>query len=207
MAITAQADVRGEFRGVAVEYTARLEAFWVLALATGLRRGELLGLRWDDIDLDARLLHVRRALQRTGGGLRFVEPKTASSVRAVILPRLAVRALQRHKRDQNARRLALGEAWREQGLVFTTGIGTPIEPRNINRRWGQLRVQSGLDSLRLHDLRHGCASFLLAAGIPARAIMDVLGHSEIGVTMNTYAHVLPELRQEAADAIDELFGT
>jgi integrase len=85
-------------------------------------------------------------------------------------------------------------------------IGTPIEPRNVNRRWDELRRKAGLDWLRLHDLRHGCATFLLAKGVPDRVIMEVLGHAEIGVTMNTYAHVLPVLRQEAADAIDELFG-
>ena len=101
-------------------------------------------------------------------------------------------------------------AWRwgmrEHGLVFASTIGTPIEPRNVNRRWDELRRKADLDWLRLHDLRHGCATSLLAQGVPARAIMEVLGHAEIGVTMNTYAHVLPVLRQEAADAIDELFG-
>jgi integrase len=88
--------------------------------------------------------------------------------------------------------------------VFASSIGTPIGPRNVNRRWDELRQRAGLEELRLHDLRHGCATF--AQGVPARAIMEVLGHAEIGVTMNTYAHVLPVLRQEAADAIDELFG-
>jgi integrase len=91
-------------------------------------------------------------------------------------------------------------------LVFASTISTPIEPRNINRRWDELRERAGLDWLRLHDLRHGCATFMLAAGVPSRAIMEVLGHSGISVTMNTYAHVLPALRQEAADAIDEVFG-
>lgn len=184
----------------------RLEAFYVLALMTGLRRGELLGLRWEDIDLESRQLHVRQALQRVGGGLQLVEPKTQSSLRTVVLPRLAVRYLREHRKRQNTERLTLGEAWQDNGLVFASSIGTPIEPRNINRRWDDLRMKAGLDWLRLHDLRHGCATFLLAAGIPARAIMEVLGHSEIGVTMNTYAHVLPQLREEAADAIDELFG-
>jgi integrase len=185
----------------------RLEAFYVLALTTGLRRGELLGLHWEDIDLEFRQLHVRRALQRVGGSLRFVEPKTEASLRTVVLPRLAVRYLREHRKRQNTERLTRGEAWRDHGLVFASSVGTPIEPRNINRRWDELRVRAGLDTLRLHDLRHGCATFLLAGGIPARAIMELLGHSEIGVTMNTYAHVLPQLREEAADAIDELFGT
>jgi integrase len=184
----------------------RLEAFYALALMTGLRRGELLGLLWEDIDLESRQLHVRRALQRTEGRLRFVEPKTKTSLRTVVLPKLAVRQLREHRKRQNKERLTLGEAWQDHGLVFASAVGTPIEPRNINRRWDELRNKAGLDWLRLHDLRHGCATFLLAAGVPARAIMEVLGHSEIGVTMNTYAHVLPQLREEAADAIDELFG-
>jgi len=145
-------------------------------------------------------------LQRADGKLRIVEPKTSMSRRTVVLPKFAVRHLRKHRKRQDARRLALGEAWREYGLVFASTIGTPIEPRNVNRRWDELRQQAGLDWLRLHDLRHGCATFMLAAGVPSRAIMEVLGHSGISVTMNTYAHVLPELRQEAADAIDELFG-
>lgn len=102
----------------------RLEAFYVLALMTGLRRGELLGLRWDDIDLSSRQLHVRRALQRVGGKLQMVEPKTGSSVRTVVLPKLAVRYLREHKKRQNAERLALGDAWREHGLVFASSVGT-----------------------------------------------------------------------------------
>jgi integrase len=185
----------------------RLEALYVLALTTGLRRGELLALRWDDIDLDSRQLRVRHALQRVDGKLRSVEPKTSSSRRSVVLPKIAVRYLEEHRNRQDNERLELGEAWREHGLVFASSVGTPIEPRNVNRRWDELRAKAGLDWLRLHDLRHGCATFLLAQGVPARAIMEVLGHGEIGVTMNTYAHVLPQLRQEAADAMDELFGS
>jgi len=127
-------------------------------------------------------------LQRVGGKLQMVEPKTGSSVRTVVLPKLAVRYLREHRKRQNAERLALGDAWREHCLVFASSVGTPIEPRNVNRRSDELRAKAGLDWLRLHDLRHGCASFLLAQGVPARAIMEVLGHSEIGVTINTYAH-------------------
>jgi integrase len=179
----------------------------VLALTTGLRRGELLALRWDDIDFGSRQLHVLRAMQRVDGKLQVAAPKTGSARRTVVLPYFAVRHLEEHKKRQDAERLALGDTWREHGLVFASSVGTPIEPRNVNRRWDELRQRAGLDGLRLHDLRHGCATFLFAQGVPARAIMDVLGHAEIGVTMNTYAHVLPVLRQEAADAIDELFGT
>lgn len=185
----------------------RLEAFYVLALTTGLRRGELLGLRWSDVDLNSRQLHVRRALQRVAGELRFVEPKTSTSLRVVVLPKLAVRHLVRHKARQDAERLALGPARQDYGLVFASSRGTPLEPRNVNRRWDELRERAGLDWLRLHDLRHGCATFMLAAGVPPRTIMEVLGHSEIGVTMNTYTHVVAQLREDAADAIDRLLGT
>jgi integrase len=185
----------------------RLEAFYILALTTGLRRGELLGLRWSDVDLNSRQLHVRRALQRVGGKLQFVEPKTSASLRVVVVPKLAVRHLVKHKARQDAERLALGPAWKDHDLVFASSRGTPLEPRNVNRRWDELRDRAGLDWLRLHDLRHGCATFMMAAGVPARTIMEVLGHSEIGVTMNTYTHVLAQLREDAADAIDRLLGT
>ena len=117
----------------------RLEALYVLALTTGLRRGELLALRWDDIDLRSRQLHVRRAMQRVDGKLRIAEPKTSSARRTVVLSHFAVRHLQEHKKRQDAERLALGDAWQEHGLVFASTIGTPIEPRSVNRRWDELR--------------------------------------------------------------------
>jgi len=143
----------------------RLEAFYVLALTTGLRRGELLGLRWDDVDLRSRQLHVRRALQRVGGELRFVEPKTSTSLRVVVIPKLAIGHLATHRARQLAERRALGAAWRDHGLIFASSVGTPLEPRNVNRRWDDLREKAGLSWLRLHDLRRGCATFMLAAGV------------------------------------------
>ena len=100
-------------------------ALFVLALTTGLRRGELLALRWEDVDMNSRQLRVHRALQRADGKLRIVEPKTSMSRRTVVLPKLAVRHLREHRKRQNARRLALGEAWREHGLVCASTIGTP----------------------------------------------------------------------------------
>jgi integrase len=107
------------------------------------------------------------------------------------LPKLAIRHLREHRKRQTAQCLRPGEAWREHRLVSASTIGTPIEPPNINRRWDELRQRAGPDGLRLHDLRPGCATFMLAAGMPSRAIMEVPGHSGISVTMNTYAHVLP----------------
>ena len=121
------------------------------------------------------------------------------------MPRLAVRHLQEHRKRRTPERQALAEAWREHGLVFASSIGTPVEPRNVNWRWmscggGLAWTGSGcMTTARVRDVA-------ACEGVPDRVIMEVLGHAEIGITMNTYAHVLPVLRQEAADAMDELFG-
>jgi integrase len=184
----------------------RLEALHVLALTTGLRRGELLALRWDDIDLGSRAtsrVPGYAACRWQTSDCRAEDEQLAADGRAAPVRDAPSPGAQETPRCGAP---ALGDAWREDGLVFASSIGTPIEPRNVNRRWDELRRRAGLDWLRLHDLRHGCATFLLAKNVPDRVIREVLGHAEIGVTMNTYAHVLPVLRQEAADAIDELFG-
>jgi integrase len=137
----------------------RLEALYVLALATGLRRGELLALRWDDIDLGSRQLRVRRAMQRVDGKLHIVELKTSSARRTVVLPQLAARHLQEHKKRQDGERLALGDTWREYGLVFASSIGTPIEPRNVNRR--SEREVSGFG----YSLGYSAGRFMIASGL------------------------------------------
>ena len=142
----------------------RLRAVYVLALSTGLRRGELLGLRWADVDLDGAELHVRQAMQRVAGELRVAAPKTRHSRRTIPLPALALDALREHRARQAAERLAAGPAWQDSGLVFTTAHGTPMEPRNLNRHWYALRTRCGLPGVRLHDLRHTCVTLLLDAG-------------------------------------------
>jgi len=184
----------------------RLEAVFVLGLTMGLRRGEVLGLRWEDIDLDDRVLRVRRALQRVDGALRLVDTKTRASRRPLPIPSMAARALERRRARQAAERLAAGEAWQDRDLVFTTAIGTPLEPRNVNRRFEQLRRHAGLPWLRLHDLRHGCATFLLAQGVDPRTVMEILDHTTIRQTMDRYGHVLPERLRAAADAMDQALG-
>ncbi|MGH3502635.1 MAG: site-specific integrase [Nocardioidaceae bacterium] len=132
----------------------RWEALRLCALTLGLRRGELLGLRWVDVGFDEATLAVRQALQRVDGHLTFVQPKTDRSRRTLPVPELTLAALRRHRRRQSADRLAAGGSWQDTGLVFTTTKGTPLEPRNVNRRWYELREAAGLDWLRLHDLRH-----------------------------------------------------
>jgi integrase len=178
----------------------RFEALWVCALTLGLRKGELLGLRWSDIDFGDATLTVRQALQRVGGHLVLVEPKTARSRRVVPVPPPTLAALRAYQRRQKADQLAAGPAWRDTGLVFTTHLGGPLEPRNVNRSWYAIRSRAGLTGFRLHDLRHSCASFMLAAGASPRTVMKTLGHSQIGLTMNTYTHVLPEIERAAIDA-------
>jgi len=157
-------------------------------------------LRWNDIDFGNSTLTIRQALQRTRGRLVLVEPKTAMSCRTVPVPPPTLAALRAHRTRQNADRLSAGTAWQDSGLVFTTHRGGSLEPRNVNRSWYPVRSQAGLGPFWLHDLRHSCASFLLAAGASPRTVMKTLGHSQIGLTMNTYTHVLPEVEREAIDA-------
>jgi integrase len=180
----------------------RMEARWLVGLALGLRQGEALGLWWEDIDLGAGLLRIRRALQRQrGAGLVFTEPKTTRSRRTVPLPDPLVQVLREHKDHQEKERITAGSLWRGSPCVFTTSVGTPVEPRNDNREFKALLARAGLPPVRLHDLRHTAASLLLAQNVPARVVMEILGHSQIALTMNTYSHVAPEVSREAADRL------
>ena len=131
-----------------------LYALYVLALCLGLRRGELLGLRWEDIDLDTGTLEVVQTLQRIGGALRFVRPKTEDSARTIPLPPLCIDALREHRRQQFTERADAWPNWQENGLVFPTRIGTPMEPDNLRRSWGRIRTTAGLTGTRFHDTRH-----------------------------------------------------
>ena len=184
----------------------RLEGVFVVALTLGLRRGEILGLRWPDVDLDNRVLHVRQAVQRAGGSLRIVEPKTHRSRRVLPIPAITVPAFERQRARQAAERLAAGPGWQDHGLVFASTLGTPMEPRNVNRRFEILRADAELDWLRMHDLRHACATVLVAHGVDHRTVMEVLGHSTIRLTLDTYTHVLDERMRAAAEAMDRAFG-
>jgi integrase len=144
---------------LAAAHCDRLYALYVLALVLGLRRAELLGLRWDDIDLDGRRLVVTKTLQRVDGELRLMPTKTEGSERTIPLPSLAVGALTEHRDRQRAERMVAGTRWRESGHVFTSTIGTPLEPDNLRRSWDPIRRGLGL-SIRFHDLRHTCVSLL-----------------------------------------------
>ena len=187
----------------------RFEALWLCALTLGLRKGELLGLRSADIDFSAgaRSRYVGptangRAFSSGAAQDRAFSPDGAGARQAT----LAALRTRRLRQDQGTG-LAAGATWVESGLVFATRSGTAVEPRNISRSWYAIRERAGLGSERLHDLRHSCASFLLAAGASPRTVMKTLGHSQIGLTMNTYTHVLPDIERTAVDAAAQtIFG-
>jgi integrase len=184
----------------------RLEALYSVGLALGLRQGEILGLRWADVDLEGGTIRVTQALQRVNGRLDFVEPKSLSSRRTIPMPATVARALRAHRPWQLEERLAAGARWRESDLVFTTSLGTPLDSRNITRRFQVALERAGLPRLRFHDLRHTAASLMLAQGVPARVVMETLGHSQISLTMNTYSHVVPALQREAADRMEAILS-
>ena len=182
----------------------RLEALYSVALTMGLRQGEALGLRWQDIDLDLGYLRVSKQLQRIDGRLELVDPKTVRSRRNLAMPTTIAASLREHRSRQDTERARANSSWTEMGLVFTTPEGKPLDGTAITKQFHRHLERAGLPQRRFHDLRHSCATLLLAQGVSPRVVMDVLGHSQIGLTMNTYAHVVPELRLEGADGMDLL---
>ncbi len=185
----------------------RLEALFILALSSGLRKGEILGLRWQDLDLEHATLSVHHALNRLDGEYALAEPKTKQSRRTIMIPKIAVTALKAHRARQAAERLAAGPEWNEWGgLVFTTDKGQPLNGSVLSHRFKQILKDAGLRIMRFHDLRHTCATLLLAQGLDPKLVQEFLGHSEIGTTLNVYSHVLPEQRGETAARMDALLG-
>ncbi len=183
----------------------RHEALYVLAVTTGLRRGELLGLKWEDLDLDAGVLRVKRAL--APDARTFAQPKTAKARRSVRLTSGAVRALQWHRECQSQARQRLDSLWQEHGLVFPSMVGTPLNPENlVKRSFKPLLERVGLPPIRFHDLRHTCATLLLSKGVNPKIVQEMLGHANISVTLDIYSHVLPDMQEEAAAAMDDVFS-
>lgn len=184
----------------------RYEALYTVALALGLRQGEALGLRWEDVDLDRATLRVRAQLQRIDGKLRLTEPKSKRSRRLVSLPAFAVDALREHRVRQLQERLLAGSRWQDHGLVFPSTIGTPMDARNLVTQYHRLLEQAGLPRKRFHDLRHTCATLLLIQGEDLNVVKEVLGHSQISLTADTYQHVAEALKRGAADRMQALLG-
>ena len=206
-------------------------ARWSIALSLGLRQGEALGLLWSDIDLYEGMPRVRRSAQphtwahacptiygqpscgssrcadcdrRHGGGLVLVEPKTKASKRTIVLP--VIDELRAHRADVNQRRLAHGVGWdTTYDLVFPSRVDGLIDAARDNTEWNRLFARAGVRDVRLHDARHTAATTLLVMGVPARVVMQILGHSQIGLTLGTYSHVVPELANDAADKIAQAY--
>lgn len=186
----------------------RYEALYVVAVTTGLRSGELLGLRWADVDLANGTLHVRQQAQRTRGGWTFVEPKTGAGRRTVTLPAMTVESLKAHRIRQNEERLKLGAAWEDLDLVFANEVGRPVERQNLQRRsFEPLLKRAKLRPIRFHDLRHSAATLLLTEGVHPKVVQERLGHATISVTLDIYSHVLPSMQREAAAKLDRFFET
>ena len=179
-----------------------LEALYVLAVTTGMRRGELLGLHWRDVNLTQGTLQVRYTLQQ-GGVLG--EPKTAKARRQIDLTSLAVEALQRHRILQLKALYEAGENWMETDFVSTNARGNYVDPDNMQHRsFGPLLRRAGIPKIKFHDLRHTAATLLLALDTRPKVVQELLGHSQIAVTMDVYSHVLPTMQREAMDGLDKL---
>lgn len=177
-------------------------ALWHLAIGTGARRGELLGLRWSEVDLDARVIRITRSLSRVDGVTRLLGTKT-SRLRTLSIGPDVVDALDREREAQEARRRSAGSAWNnEWGLVFTDGDGTPLRPSRVSDEFRRLVNVLDVPVIRLHDLRHTHASLLLAQGAPMKLVSERLGHAKIAMTMDTYAHLLPAMDSEATARFD-----
>ncbi len=178
----------------------RLFALYVIAVTTGLREGEILGLQWDDVDLIGGTLYVRHQLQEVAGRLELTEPKTAAGRRQVVLPQIAVEALRLH------RARTLDEGW-DVPWVFCDTKGGPIRKSNLRRKsWEPLLKEARLPHIRFHDLRHTAATLLLCEDVHPKVVQERLGHARIGITLDTYSHVLPSMQRQAAEKLDRMFA-
>ena len=187
----------------------RNQALYVVAVHTGLRQGELLGLKWADVDLAGRRLSVRRALKVTDHGLDFGPPKNKASRRSVPLSKTAVAALRAHKTHQNGERLRLGDLWQDRDLVFPNRVGKPLDHNNLYyREYKPLLRKAGLgdEGFTFHSLRHTFATELFNQRKRPKIIQSLLGHSSITQTMDTYSHLLDDVGDDEIGGLDEAFG-
>jgi integrase len=177
------------------------------ALITGMRPEEYLALQWSDLDLRRATATIQRVLvrNRKGGGWAFQPPKTPRSRRTVPFPAYLAKQLESHKRAQNEARLKLGSEWQDNDLVFASECGSPLSLRNIQRRhFKPLLEKAGLESIRTYDLRHSCASLLLAADENPKVVSERLGHASIVLTLDTYSHCLPTMQQAATKKLEKM---
>ena len=181
----------------------RFEALYVLAITTGLRRGELLGLRWDDLDLERGRLRVGRALVREGGRHTLGETKTRRGRRQINLTPRTVNSLKAHRKKQLEGKMRLAGLYKDHGLIFASTVGTPVNPENlVNRSFKPLLEKAALPTIRFHDLRHTCATLLLSRGVHPKLVQELLGHATIAMTLDTYSHFLPSMGDQTVRAME-----
>lgn len=185
-----------------------LAALWRLALLTGMRRGELLGLIWEDVDLERGTLAVRRTLSRgKAGSWEVGTPKTASGRRSIALPASAVSSLRQHRIHQLEHRLKLGDIYQDQGFVFTNATGGPLHVNSLMLQFVKVIAAAGVPRIRFHDLRHTSATLMLANGEHPKIVQERLGHANISMTLDRYSHVTMDMQRAAADRLDILLST
>lgn len=189
----------------------RLEALYKLAVGLGMRQGELLGLRWGDVDLINGILYVKHSLKhrkpKNAKTIFYIgSTKTSKSRRVLHLPADLKDALKSHKELQDKERLEWGNEWRDNELVFCTSVGSNLEPSNLRRHFRLILTKAKLPNVRFHDLRHTAATLMLSAGIALKVVSDILGHENIATTANIYQHVLPSTMREALTIMDEMIN-
>ncbi len=179
----------------------RLEALWILMLTSGMRRGELIGLKWADVDLDAGRLAVRRARVAVGYQIVWSSPKTAKSARVIALDPATCEVLRAHRARQDAEKALVGDSYHDEDILFAKPDGSSLHPDYVSQRFGRLVKKAGLTMIRPHDTRHTAATLLLEAGIPVKVVSERLGHSTTSTTADLYQHVAPHMQEEAANKL------
>jgi len=185
----------------------KLGALYMLAVHTGMRQGELLALKWQDVDLENAKLSVRRTLTMSNGRILLGELKTKRSRRTIRLTDAAIQALHEHLARQLEGMERLGDAYRDEGLIFASQVGTPINPTNLRRRsFAALLRRANLPKIRFHDLRHTCATLLLSRNVHPKYVQELLGHANIAITLDTYSHVIPGMGDHAMRAMEDVLS-
>ncbi len=195
--------------GVLFKATAgsRIYVLVLLAATTGMRRGELLGLRWKHVSLDGANIQVVASLEQTAGGLRFKQLKTKAGRRTISLPSIAVDILRLHKISQAEERLKMGSGYDNQDFVFATIEGHPLSPRNVTKQYSRIVAGTDIPRISFHGLRHTPMSLLLKAGVHPKVASERAGHSSVAITLDIYSHVLPGLQEDAAMKVNEVVRT
>lgn len=183
----------------------RIEALYHLAVTTGMRQGELLGIKWQDINWKAGIIYIKRQLQRLSGqGFIFNEPKSRTGIRSIKVGESTLQQLRGHLERQKSEKAFAGDRWMENDLVFPTSLGTPMDGQNLLKDFFRTLEQANLPKMRFHDLRHTAASIMLNRGIPVIVVSKILGHSKPSITLDIYGHLIYAMQDEAVRLMDEL---